>query len=689
MLGISHPAGFPTYNLFAKAWTFLPLGSVAFRINLLSALWGCLGLVCLYVTATRVLALLEPEADPSGFTWPALLPAGFLAFAIPFWFHSLVAEVYTLHVLFTCAVLLLLILWRQKDDLRFLFLAALVYGLSAGNHPTVALYLPAILVLFFCWNKTNSGRNLALSIVFFLIGLSVYLYLPLRSLTEPSMDWGNPETLSGFIYQVTDQKDVGTHFSVFQEKQGTGSVSQATSILSQLAGLTVKVGQIVRRLLEDLNTSLLPVTVLGFLAGGYLCFRKNKPLFFFFLIVVGFNSAFFTFWRRESFLPSYIVACLLTSIFLYVCFVKRIENRDAASESASGQIRWRGIALAVLFFLIPWMASTNYLRVDRSGLYFGESLLKRVFLSLDERALFISGISWFNFYYHQDVTRLREDVTAVKAWDLLAPDPPSMLTRRRYPHLNLPVPSRYNFDSRETARIYVLDLLRLNATERPVLVEQNKIFLDEFDLVGPLKPHRNILLKFFQEKTTSMESQQEQVFDEWEEFLEADARQPGLLRDWTWSSKVAFYLESYAQYCHDRGWFPLERRILNLMEGAVGSRGPGFQLNRIDNLVRDEQLPVARKQWLSMKQMYPEHFQTGLAEGILLRAEGNLTGSLSALKKSVKSNPAAFRPRLELATAYGLGGNRDAQERELNAARVRAGTLKQFNLLRHRFKNFF
>jgi len=39
-LGISHPAGSPTYSLFAKLVTFLPIGSVALRVNAFSALVG-------------------------------------------------------------------------------------------------------------------------------------------------------------------------------------------------------------------------------------------------------------------------------------------------------------------------------------------------------------------------------------------------------------------------------------------------------------------------------------------------------------------------------------------------------------------------------------------------------------------------------------------------------------------------
>jgi len=53
-LGISHPAGFPAYNLIAKAITFLPLGSIAFRVNLLYTLLACMTLVVIYLSAIEI-----------------------------------------------------------------------------------------------------------------------------------------------------------------------------------------------------------------------------------------------------------------------------------------------------------------------------------------------------------------------------------------------------------------------------------------------------------------------------------------------------------------------------------------------------------------------------------------------------------------------------------------------------------
>ena len=53
-LGISHPAGLLAYNLIAKAITFLPLGSIAFRVNLLYTLLACMTLVVIYLSAIEI-----------------------------------------------------------------------------------------------------------------------------------------------------------------------------------------------------------------------------------------------------------------------------------------------------------------------------------------------------------------------------------------------------------------------------------------------------------------------------------------------------------------------------------------------------------------------------------------------------------------------------------------------------------
>lgn len=175
-LGIIHPAGFPAYNLISKAITFLPLGSIAFRVNLFSTLLACMTLVVLYLSAIEIIKICFPESSSESRIGPALFSPALLAFSFPFWFNSLIAEVYTLHSFFTVLIIYLLLLWKNNNDSRFLLLAALFFGLSAGNHGTVAFYLPAILFLFRIFSGPVSTTSALFSAFLIISGLQFLLF---------------------------------------------------------------------------------------------------------------------------------------------------------------------------------------------------------------------------------------------------------------------------------------------------------------------------------------------------------------------------------------------------------------------------------------------------------------------------------------------------------------------------------
>ena len=47
-LGIVHPTGYPLYLLIAKAFTLIPIRSIAYRVNLVSVFFGA---IAVYLTA--------------------------------------------------------------------------------------------------------------------------------------------------------------------------------------------------------------------------------------------------------------------------------------------------------------------------------------------------------------------------------------------------------------------------------------------------------------------------------------------------------------------------------------------------------------------------------------------------------------------------------------------------------------
>jgi hypothetical protein len=133
----AHTTGYPVYLLIGKLFTFLPIESVAYRINLYSAVMAGLTVALVYLHG-RVL---------SGSRWAGALAALALAISGTFWSQSIIAEVYTPGSAVTAAVMLWMVLWRIQRAPRYLFLAGLVAGLGIGVHGTITLLAPAVAVL--------------------------------------------------------------------------------------------------------------------------------------------------------------------------------------------------------------------------------------------------------------------------------------------------------------------------------------------------------------------------------------------------------------------------------------------------------------------------------------------------------------------------------------------------------------
>jgi hypothetical protein len=201
--GIAHPSGYPLYTLLGKLFTFLPVGDVAYRVNLMSAVFASLAVVLVYVALRLLIA----------YRVPALLGAATFAVSPVFWSQAVIAEVYTLNALFVAGMLCLLLAWAQAhqgqsgllgDPTRLLTLLVLVYGLSLTHHRTMLLLAPAALVFVVTVDRglLTRGRLLARLALFIVAPLLLYLYLPLRGMTMSSLNGVYQNTLRGFLSYV-------------------------------------------------------------------------------------------------------------------------------------------------------------------------------------------------------------------------------------------------------------------------------------------------------------------------------------------------------------------------------------------------------------------------------------------------------------------------------------------------------
>lgn len=138
------------------------------------------------------------------------MAAGAVALAAAFsplwWSQGVTNEVYGLHLLFLSLIFLLLIRLEKgiERSKSFVLLAYLV-GLSFTNHLQTVLLFPTFLLLFVARRKVwKFGlKTFLTAALLFLLGFSVYLYLPIRSSSGPLADWGATSQFDNFIRHIS------------------------------------------------------------------------------------------------------------------------------------------------------------------------------------------------------------------------------------------------------------------------------------------------------------------------------------------------------------------------------------------------------------------------------------------------------------------------------------------------------
>ena len=200
IMGIPHQPGNPLFVVLARTWEILlsPLGlSTGVRINLFSALMGSLAHGLWFLVVHHILGHFSTDRRFRliGAAAAALVSA--TAFTV--WNQSNVNEkVYTVS-LFTIALLSWLAFrWRErlgrgKDD-NLLILMAFILALSVGNHLMAFLAAPALAIFIFLVRPATllNYRIYLFGIPAVVLGLSIHLYLPIRSELGPVINEAEP-----------------------------------------------------------------------------------------------------------------------------------------------------------------------------------------------------------------------------------------------------------------------------------------------------------------------------------------------------------------------------------------------------------------------------------------------------------------------------------------------------------------
>ncbi len=218
VLGVAHPPGYPLYLLIGRIFTLLPVGSIALRVNLLSAAAGAAAAALLFLVVRSLLRTGEKEEADEGSSslakvWVALAVVGLFALARTEWLESVKAEVYTLNI-FWISLILLVTLRGARPQLAY-FLT----GLAATNHQTVLLLLPG-LIYGDLLRERRRPLDWVGAAVLFLAGLTLYAYLLVRPESPDLFMWKKAGGLSGLWAHVSrgqygDLSTLPRSFSLF------------------------------------------------------------------------------------------------------------------------------------------------------------------------------------------------------------------------------------------------------------------------------------------------------------------------------------------------------------------------------------------------------------------------------------------------------------------------------------------
>jgi hypothetical protein len=202
--GIPHRFGYPLYIVLSRLFGYLPVGDLAYRVNLMSALFAALAAVMVYFIVMRLVD------DWVGAASAALS----FAFSVALWRQAVVAEVYSLNAFLIGAVVLILLTWHQTRKIGLLYLGVGLYALSFGNHLTVVTLLPAViyLILVTDYRVFLDLKKVAILAGLVLLGASQYLYVIIRANQQPLLNELGPFSWRGWVHWMTRSRFQGQFF---------------------------------------------------------------------------------------------------------------------------------------------------------------------------------------------------------------------------------------------------------------------------------------------------------------------------------------------------------------------------------------------------------------------------------------------------------------------------------------------
>ncbi len=340
-LGIAHPTGYPLYTLLGRIITLAPIKTIAFRVNMLSALFSSLASFFLF------LFLLKKTNN----VFLSLTGAVIFSCSRIVWHQSTSAEVYSITFFF-----LTLLLYLEASDLKNkLLLIGFVAGLSVTNHMIIITFLAPFFIYLLLTREFKNLKTILVFLLFFLIGITLYLYLPIRGTLQPLLNWGRPVSFERFLWHVS-----GKQYRVWMF---TGDISTIKTNILTFLKLTC--------------SQFTPVLIVFAIPGIYHLFAISKKRAVFLLSLFLVNGSYAVNYDIPDIEPYFIITILVYTIFIIygICFFSK-------------RIKWIAFASPILAIFVILF---NFHNANERQNHIAYDMCRNLFFSVKENGIVITN----------------------------------------------------------------------------------------------------------------------------------------------------------------------------------------------------------------------------------------------------------------------------------------------------------
>jgi hypothetical protein len=405
VLGIAHPTGYPLYTIIAHVWSLISPFSTVYDLNLLAGLFTALSVGIFSLILDDILAFFDGD-----FTHKSVISscmALMFGFGSTVWSQGTALEVYSLQ-LFLMMLIILFFLKAMKQGWMssHLLVWSFLIGLSFTNHGTTILLAPAMILGYFAhWKDDRFSfskehfRGLLPLIPWFLLGLCVWIYLPLRSAQYPIINWGEVHrNWDAFAYHA-----FGKQYQVWMFNDGTAKENFP------------KFWQA----LTDMTSWILFIPMIY---GIYVSFKKSKVLSIFLIALIIGNLIYSLNYGIHDIETYFLSGFIPVFMFAAVGLLALMKQK-------------------VLIYALPILPllnlTLNYAENDKHGDYAVPSYISLMIDPLPKNSVIISS-QWdylcSGFLYKQIVEGYRPDIIMIEKELLRRTWYPSQL-KRQYPFL--------------------------------------------------------------------------------------------------------------------------------------------------------------------------------------------------------------------------------------------------------------